>query len=151
MPTVPPTTPAQSRLRTSSSPGLIVGCGMPDDEAHGSLLFADVATTPAAPEGSPAPLQTSSRSASPWPPPEQVPGGPGPPAVSAQLVHHRADDAPAARADRMAERDGAAVHVHVLLVGAEQPRRVERDRRERLVDLDALHVVDRLPRLLARD
>ena len=57
----------------------------------------------------------------------------------------------AARADRMAERDRAAVHVDALLVGAEHPRRVERDRRERLVDLDALHVVDRLAGLLERD
>ena len=36
----------------------------------------------------------------------------------------------------MAERDGAAVDVDELLVGAEQPRRVGRDRGEGLVDLD---------------
>ena len=50
----------------------------------------------------------------------------------------------------MAERDRAAVDVDDLLVGAEQPRRVERHRRERLVDLDPLDVVDRLPGLLER-
>ena len=51
----------------------------------------------------------------------------------------------------MPERDGAAVHIHLLLVGAEQLRRVARDRREGLVDLDALDVVDRLARLPERD
>src|SRR5436190_20596110 len=71
-------------------------------------------------------------------------------AVSPQLVHHRADDPSARRANRMTERDGAAVHVHDLLVRAEQPRRVERDGRERLVDLDALDVADRFARLLER-
>ena len=40
----------------------------------------------------------------------------------------------------MPERDGAAVHVDDLLVGAEQPGRVRRDRGERLVDLDARDV-----------
>src|SRR5262245_16369157 len=69
-------------------------------------------------------------------------------AVPAQLVHHRPDDAAATRADRVAERDGAAVHIRLLLVGAEEPSGVERDGRERLVDLDALHVLDPLPHLL---
>src|SRR5262245_5493961 len=72
-------------------------------------------------------------------------------AVAAQLVDHRPDDPPAARADRVPERDRPAVHVHVRLVGAEQLRRVPGDRGERLVDLDALHVVDRLPCALERD
>ena len=47
-------------------------------------------------------------------------------AVAAQLVHHRPDDPAAGRADRMAERDRAAVHVHLRLVGAEHARRVQR-------------------------
>ena len=51
----------------------------------------------------------------------------------------------------MAERDGAAVHVHALLVGAEQLGRVRRDRRERLVDLDPRDVVDRLAGAGERD
>src|SRR5829696_2047320 len=72
-------------------------------------------------------------------------------AVAAQVVHHRPDDPAAGGADRMAERDRAAVHVHLLLVRAQKPRRVPRDRRERLVDLDALDVVDRLPAPLERD
>ena len=42
-----------------------------------------------------------------------------PTAVAAELVDHGADDAGARRADRVAERDGAAVHVHLLGVGAE--------------------------------
>src|SRR4051794_724022 len=71
-------------------------------------------------------------------------------AVSAQLVHHRADDASAGCADRVTERDCAAVHVHDLLVRAEEPRRVERYGRKRLVDLHALDIPDRLARLLER-
>src|SRR2546430_2216978 len=50
----------------------------------------------------------------------------------------------------MAEGDGAAVHVHDLLVGAEHLRRIGRDRGKRLVDLDAMHVADRLARALER-
>src|SRR5689334_23042352 len=72
-------------------------------------------------------------------------------AVAAQLVHHRADDPAAARADRVAERDRAAVHVHLLLVRAEELRRVGGDRGKRLVDLDALDVVNRLAGTLERD
>src|SRR5437867_8145847 len=69
-------------------------------------------------------------------------------AVAAQVVHHRAEDPAAARADRMPERDGAAVDVRGLRVGAEHREGVERDGAERLVDLDAFHVADRLARLL---
>src|SRR6478735_12316279 len=71
-------------------------------------------------------------------------------AVAAQVVHHRAEDAAAARADRMAESDRAAVDVRGLRVRAEHRDRVERDRGERLVHLDPLHVADRLARLLER-
>src|SRR5262249_25639127 len=45
------------------------------------------------------------------------PTEPGPAAVPAQLMHHRPEDAAAARADRMAERDGAAVDVRLLGIG----------------------------------
>src|SRR4029077_8842976 len=72
-------------------------------------------------------------------------------AVAAQLVHHRPEDATAGGADRMSERDGAAVHVRLLRVGPEQLDGVDGDRRERLVHLDPLDVVDRLPGLLERD
>src|SRR5918999_3913657 len=78
-------------------------------------------------------------------------GEPEAAAVPAQLVHHRPDDARARGPDRVPERDCAAVHVHALLVGAEHLRRVEHDRRERLVQLDALDVVDLLAGLLERE
>src|SRR5262249_18609568 len=77
-------------------------------------------------------------------------GQPQPAAVPAHLVHHRPDDSAAAGPDRVTERNGAAVHVRLLLVGPEEPSGVERDGRERLVDLDALHVLDPLPGLLQR-
>ena len=73
-----------------------------------------------------------------------------PAAVSAQLVHHRREDAGAGGADRMAEGDRASVHVDALRVGAEQLGRVDDDGGEGLVELDALDVVDRLPRLVER-
>src|SRR4051812_14768573 len=73
-----------------------------------------------------------------------------PAAVPPQLVHHRAEDPPTTRADRMAERDSAAVDVCDLRVRAEHLHRVESNRGERLIDLDALHFADRLPRLLQR-
>src|SRR6185312_9492393 len=58
-----------------------------------------------------------------------------PAAAAAQLVHERHQDARAAGADRVAERDGAAVHVDLGLVDAEHANRVDRHGRERLVDL----------------
>src|SRR5215217_5547009 len=62
-------------------------------------------------------------------------------AVSPQLVHHRPEDAGPRSADRMAEGHRPAVHVHLFLAGAEHLRRVQNDRRERLVQLHALDVV----------
>src|SRR6185437_12408229 len=56
-------------------------------------------------------------------------------AAPAQLEHERADDAGAGGADRVPERDRAAVDVHALLVDAEHARRVQGDRSEGLVDL----------------
>ena len=50
----------------------------------------------------------------------------------------------------MTERDGAAVDVRPLGVGAEHLHRVERDGGERLVHLDSLDVVDRLARFCER-
>src|SRR4051812_1932334 len=61
-------------------------------------------------------------------------------AATAQLVDQRAEDPGAGRADRMPERDGAAVDVDLLLVDAEQADRVQGDRRERLVDLPQVDV-----------
>ena len=51
----------------------------------------------------------------------------------------------------MTERDGSAVHVHLVGIDAEHRRRVEGDRRERLVELDPLDVVDPLAGFLQRD
>src|SRR5918996_3830762 len=65
-----------------------------------------------------------------------------------QLVHERHQDARAAGADRVAERDRAAVHVHLRLVDAEHAHRVERHRRERLVDLEQVDLADRQAGLL---
>src|SRR5689334_16735855 len=53
-------------------------------------------------------------------------------APPAQLEHERAEDARARGADRMAEGDRAAVDVDLVLVDAEHPDRVQRDRGERL-------------------
>src|SRR3954451_2017604 len=69
-------------------------------------------------------------------------------ATPAQLVHQRAEYASAAGADRVAERDRAAVDVHLRLVDAEHAHRVDRDRREGLVDLEQVNVVDRQACLL---
>src|SRR6478735_12632250 len=54
--------------------------------------------------------------------------------AAAKLVDERADDAGAGGADRVTEGDRAAVHVDLLLVDAEHPHRVQRDRGEGLVD-----------------
>src|SRR3954469_7395669 len=51
-------------------------------------------------------------------------------AATAQLVHQRAEDAGARRADRVTDGDGAAVDVDPLLVDAEHADRVQRHRRE---------------------
>src|SRR5438132_13230626 len=69
------------------------------------------------------------------------------PAPAPQLVDEGREDPRAARADRMAEGDRAAVHVHLALVDAQHAHRVERDRCERLVDLEQVDVVDGDPRL----
>src|SRR5215207_11366607 len=67
-----------------------------------------------------------------------------PAAVAPELVDHRPEDTPARGADRVPERDGAAVDVHALRIRPEHRRRVEHHGREGLVQLDALDVVDRL-------
>src|SRR6266542_463765 len=70
--------------------------------------------------------------------------------VSTQLVDHRAEDARSGGPVWMAERHRAAVHVHLLRIDVQHPRRVEHDGGEGLVQLDALDVVDRLAGLLER-
>src|SRR3954469_23716894 len=56
-------------------------------------------------------------------------------AAPAQLVHQRAEDAGAGRPDGVTERNRTAIDVDLVLVDAQQANRVQRDRRERLVDL----------------
>ena len=58
-----------------------------------------------------------------------------PPPRRAQLLHDRADDPGARCADRMSERDRAALHVDRARIESEARRRGQRDRRERFVDL----------------
>ena len=65
-------------------------------------------------------------------------------------MDERADDPRARSADRMAERNGAAVDVDLLLVDAEHVDRVERDRSEGLVDLPKVDVARLKPGLLER-
>src|SRR6185295_284502 len=73
-----------------------------------------------------------------------------PAAAAAQLVHERHQDARAARPDRVAQRNRAAVHVHLRLVHPEHAHGVERHRGERLVDLEQVDLVHRQARRLER-
>ena len=76
-------------------------------------------------------------------------------AAAPHLVGERQHDPRAARADRMPERDRAAVHVHDRFVDAHHARRVEHDRGECLVDLHQPEVAGgeagALQRLLHRE
>src|SRR5690348_15767728 len=74
-------------------------------------------------------------------------GAAQPAAAPAQLEHERAEDPRARGADRVAERDRAAVDVDLVLVDPEHPDRVQRHRREGLVDLPQIDVVDLEARL----
>ena len=65
------------------------------------------------------------------------------PARRSQLVEERRDDPGAARPDRVAERDRAAVHVDLVPVEAELAAVGEGLGRERLVDLDEVEGLDR--------
>ena len=65
------------------------------------------------------------------------------PAAAAPQLERQGQRKPGARrADRVAEGDRAAVDVDPVQVDAEQLRGVDADRRERLVDLDQVEVVD---------
>src|SRR5262252_1699435 len=59
-----------------------------------------------------------------------------------QLVQGGGDLAGARRAERVPERDRAAVHVHALGRQAQLALAVERLRRERLVDLEQVDLID---------
>src|SRR5437660_1104730 len=71
-------------------------------------------------------------------------------AAAPQLVHEAPEDARAARADRVTERNRSAVDIHALLVDPEHADRVECHRGERLVDLPQVDVAGLKPRLLER-
>src|SRR5680860_1575987 len=71
-----------------------------------------------------------------------------PAAATTELVDERTDYARAGGADRVTEGDRAAVDVDVLLIDAEHPHRVERDRGEGLVDLPDVNVLGALADLL---
>src|SRR5919204_52230 len=58
----------------------------------------------------------------------------------AQLVHQRQREARAGCAERMAQRDRAAIHVRALAIEPEVLLHREVLRREGLVDLDEVHV-----------
>src|SRR4051794_15920196 len=64
-----------------------------------------------------------------------------PAAPPPQLVHERAEHARAGCADRMAKSNRSAVDVHLRLVEAEHAHRVDRNRREGLVELEQVDVV----------
>src|SRR5215212_3407198 len=71
--------------------------------------------------------------------------------AAAQLVENRQQEARAGGAERMAERDRAAVDVQLLLVDVELFRDREDLSRERFVDLDEVDVVELHPRALERE
>src|SRR5581483_9181965 len=66
-----------------------------------------------------------------------------PAAAPAQLVQQGDDETRPAHAERVPDRDRAAVDVHLRLVEAELANDGERLRRERLVELDEVDLVER--------
>ena len=102
------------------------------------------------PFGTPFAMDACRMTASPWPPPRADRRAAEAAAAPAQLVDERAEDAGARGADRVAERDGAAVDVDAVLVDAEHPDRVQRHRGERLVDLPQVDVARLQARLVQR-
>src|SRR5581483_5743823 len=60
-------------------------------------------------------------------------------------VNERRGDAGAAGAERVADGDGAAAHVHLLRAQLQQLHHRQRLRRERLVDLDQVDVLQLQP------
>ena len=84
--------------------------------------------------------------ASPWPPPPQSAAAPSPPPRRRSSLIEREHDARARHADRVTERDRAAVHVHDVVGDAEVVHRREADRGERLVELEEVDVARPLRR-----
>src|SRR6266545_4969883 len=71
-------------------------------------------------------------------------------AAAAQRVDQRGEHARAARPNRMADRDGAAVHVHLCGFDPELAEHGDHLHRERFVDLEEVHVLQ-VPADLLRD
>ena len=86
-------------------------------------------------------------SASPWPPPPHRAATPMPPPRRRSAYARVSTSRAPGGADRMAQRDGAAVDVHPLVglcrAEPQRPGTGHADRRERLVDLDQVQVGDR--------
>ena len=80
--------------------------------------------------------------ASPWPPPPQSAAAPSPPPRRRSSLIEREHDARARHADRVTERDRAAVHVDDVVGDAEVAHRRDPDRGERLVELEEVDVAD---------
>ena len=78
--------------------------------------------------------------ASPWPPPPHSAAAPTPPPRRSQLQRQVQRDPGAGHADRVAERDRAAVDVDLVRVDAELAGGHDADGGERLVDLDEVEV-----------
>ena len=88
--------------------------------------------------------------AMPWPPPMQAAPRPYRPPRRRSAWSRCSGDAGAARAERVAQGDGAAVDVGALAVEAELPLDGQVLGGEGLVDLDQVHVVQREARALQR-
>src|SRR5947199_7404284 len=71
-------------------------------------------------------------------------------AATVQLVHQRADDAGARGADRVTERDRAAVNVDLVFIDVEHADRVDCDRGKGLIDLPEVDVLGALADLFQR-
>ena len=80
--------------------------------------------------------------ASPWPPPPHRATAAVDGAAAAQLEQRRERDPGARHADGVAERDGAAVDVDLVLVDAEVVHRGQADGGEGLVDLEEVDGAD---------
>ena len=81
----------------------------------------------------------------PMPPPTHMVSRPKVPVGGLQAVEQRAGDAGAGHAERVADRDRAAVHVELVDVDAQVAVAGDDLRGERLVDLDQVDVVDGHP------
>ena len=92
-----------------------------------------------------APASRSKSAACPWPDADAHRREAVAPAATAKLVQQRGDEPGAAHAERVPDRDRAAVDVHPLLVEAELAHDGEALRRERLVQLDEIELVDGHP------